>query len=146
MIHKYRSRLPHWEMEGAYYFITFTTRNDILTNSEIKPVHNQIVLGVGKYFDFLALQVMPDHVHLIINLKDGVSLGKVMKWIKGSTARLINKLRGKQGSLWRIDYHDRIIRHQQEFDEKLKYMYENPLRSKLTEDAELYIGWYFQTE
>ena len=45
-----------------------------------------------------------------------------MQWIKGSTARIVNKGRGKIGSLWMIDYHDRIIRHQQESNEKLKYL------------------------
>ena len=144
MLHKYQHRLPHWELKGAYYFITFTISDDALTSAEIRLVRDQIIQGHGKWNVLVAVQVMPDHVHLIIRPDDEVTLGRAMKWIKGSTARLVNKTRERQGTLWTIDYYDRIIRHQQELDEKLKYMYENPLRAGLTGDPAHYKGWYFQ--
>jgi len=131
-------------MKGAYYFITFHALGNRFSDEEIGLIRSQIISGQNKYYSLIAVQVMPDHVHLILKLIDSVSLGKTMQWIKGSTARLVNKSRDERGSLWMIDYHDRIIRHQQEFDEKLKYMYENPVRAGIVENPENYWGWYLQ--
>lgn len=67
-----------------------------------------------------------------------------MKGIKGVSAHLLNFKRGTSGSLWYDESFDRIIRNQKELDEKLKYIYENPLRAGIVERPEDYWGWFQQ--
>ena len=87
---------------------------------------------------------MPDHVHIILKPNDGISFSRIMKGIKGVSARLVNKHRGKTGTVWLDESYDRIVRDQDEMDEKLRYMFENPIRAGLVEYPEDYTGWYFQ--
>ena len=70
MIRKYLHRLPHWEMESAYYFITFHALHKRFSDEEIKLIRDQIISGHNNYYDLIAVQVMPDHVHLILKLID----------------------------------------------------------------------------
>ena len=59
--------LPHWEIEGAVYFITFNTWEKL----ELTPAARQIVLDSCLFFhkkryQIFVLVVMPDHVHMLI--------------------------------------------------------------------------------
>jgi len=85
---------------------------------------------------------MTDHVHLIISNINEYSLDRIMKGVKGVSANLINKKRGTKGRIWQDEYFDRIIRDEKEFDEKIKYMFENPIRRKLIKDIAEYEFWY----
>ena len=86
---------------------------------------------------------MPDHVHLILQPNAGFLLERVVKGIKIATARIVNKKRKQTGSVWAAGYFDRIIRSPKDLDEKINYIFENPLRAKIVEDGWTYIGWYF---
>jgi len=87
--------------------------------------------------------VMPDHVHLLLKPSEGISLSRVMHGIKGVTAHKINLLRKTHGSIWQKESYDRIMRDGKEVDEKLNYMYNNPLKKGLTDNPDHYIGWWF---
>jgi putative transposase len=66
---------------------------------------------------------MPDHVHLLAQPLPGeketfINLGKIIKSIKSYSARQINQLRGRQGSLWQAENYDGIVRDEAEFLKK----------------------------
>jgi putative transposase len=65
-------------------------------------------------------------------------LAEIMKGLKGASVRRINQLLGTHGSVWQDESYDRIIRDDQELEEKLLYMYQNPVKAGLVEDAEDY--------
>jgi len=67
-----------------------------------------------------------------------------MKGLKGATARRLNQSRGTKGTVWQEESFDRIVRDQQELDEKLNYMFMNPVKAGLTSDPISYPGWYFR--
>ena len=156
-------KLPHWTLQGATYFITFRTyqlpqtgMSVLLSVDEQKLVLSHIKEGDKKFYKLIAVVVMPDHVHLLLTPKDGYALSRAMKGIKGVSARQINsKRRGTDknvrtdknvcstGSIWQDESFDRIIRNQKELDEKLNYMFINPVKRGLTEDPWNYYGWYF---
>ena len=133
-------------MEGAYYSITFHLLSGVLTNDEIVIVRDHLVSGHFKFYSLVAAQVMPNHVLLILQPTVGYGLVRIMKGIKGVTAKLINQGREDTGSLWLEEYYDRIIRSPKELDKQLKYIYENPLRAGLTEDPSDYPGWWQNNE
>jgi len=144
MLTKRRRRLPHWTLDGAYYYITFNLQSGKLTNDEMQIVLEHIKSGHIKFYILVVVQIMSDHVHLIAKPDNDVTLERMMKGIKGVSARLINQHRNTIGSVWQQEYCDRIIRTQSDWDEKMKYIYENPLRAGIVEDPDAYPGWYLQ--
>ena len=138
-----RRRLPHLEIEGSYYHLVFQLKIAKLSNAEIVMVLKHIREGHEKYYRLIAAQIMPDHAHLILQPIEGYSLPRVMKGIKSTTARMINRFRNRTGSVWKENYFDRIIRSPKDLDEKLNYMLENPIRAGLVEDGWDYLGWFF---
>ncbi|HXE75972.1 MAG TPA: transposase [Candidatus Xenobia bacterium] len=137
-----RRHLPHWTMEGATYFVTIRFRTTPLSKAEIRLVLESILSGDGKFFELDAAVVLPDHVHLLLVPQIGYSLSRIMKGLKGATARRLNQLRRRQGTVWQDESFDRIVRDQKEFNEKVHYMCLNPVKAGLTDDPDNYEGWY----
>src|SRR6476660_1415723 len=82
-----------------------------------------------------ACVVMPNHAHVVLLPYEGHSLAQIMKRIKGVSARKINLLLGREGTVWQADYFDRYIRDEYDFLQKLSYVEENPVAAGLVEDA-----------
>ncbi|MFC1726501.1 transposase [candidate division KSB1 bacterium] len=139
----YKRHLPHWRMRESIYFVTFCTKKISLSFEEQKLVLNNIIQGNGKYYDLIAAIILIDHCHILFKPNKDFSLSKIMKGIKGTTAYNINKIRKSQGSVWQAEYYDRIIRDEKELFDKIKYMWNNPIKEGLTEDTSDYHGWYF---
>ena len=101
----------------------------------------------GKYYELLAYCIMPNHVHLLIDtsiqIKDlnpdvdsaYIPLRKIMKYIKGGSARKANLYLGKKGTpFWQRDYFDYYVRNQEELLRIVTYILENPVKARLVEN------------
>ena len=141
-----RRKLPHWTLKDSVYFITFRTKYNFLSIKEQILTLNHIKEHNGKFYKLYAAIIMSDHVHLLIEPENKYTLSRIMKGIKGVSARKINKLRQSNGQIWQDESFDRIIRDKNEFDEKLLYMYNNPIKKELTDDTFYYHGWYMNEE
>ena len=139
-----RRRLPHWRLSGATYFLTFRLRSGSLSSDERRLVRDHIVSGDPAFYKLIATQVMPDHVHMVLCPQAAQSLSKIMKGIKGVSARKLNEMRGTKGQVWQDEYFDRIVRNSDELMEKLQYMFHNPLERGLVEEPSQYDGWYMK--
>ncbi|MEM6507095.1 MAG: transposase [Planctomycetota bacterium] len=135
---KSRRRLPHWELSGATYFVTFRLLQGVLSDHECQIVLDHLIDGDGEFYSLDIAVVMPDHCHLLIRPQPGYELPRVMKGIKGISARLINQSRGTSGSVWQDESLDRIMRDEEEAIEKARYILENPVRAGLVERASDY--------
>jgi REP element-mobilizing transposase RayT len=95
---------------------------------------------------------MPDHVHLLLSpLRDEkgwpYSLPVILKQLKGTSARSVNKLQGSSGPVWQEESFDHVLRSQESFEEKLGYLRQNPVRRGLVKRPEDYKWlWVKQTE
>ncbi len=155
-----RRHLPHWTLKGATYFITFRTKKADLSVEEQKLVLKHIIDGGEKFYFLIATVVMPDHVHLLLTPRGEYNLSRIMKGIKGLSARKINLKRKETdrngetdrnvcsagigiGTVWQEESFDRIVRDQDELNEKITYMMNNPVKNGLTNDPWDYHGWYF---
>ncbi|HEX8875992.1 MAG TPA: non-canonical purine NTP pyrophosphatase [Phycisphaerales bacterium] len=128
--------LPHWEQAGATYSLTFCT-----LDSDLSPQERQIVLDACMHWHATrahveVVVVMPDHVHLVVRplqQPDGAwpSIPWLMQSIKTFTAREINRVRGRSGTLWQDEYFDRIVRRDGELEDIVHYIGENPVRKGL---------------
>ena len=141
-----RRHLPHWQLEGSIYFVTFRSKRIILSERERARVLGHIREGDGKFYDLFAAVVMPDHVHVLLRPLEGYDLSRVMKGIKGVSAHIINEERRRRGIVWQDESYDRIMRDGREFDQKLMYMYENPIKKNLADDPSTYCGWFVDVE
>jgi putative transposase len=138
-----KRNLPHWTMDGAIYFVTFRTKTGMLSFEEQEIVFRHIKRGNKKFYVLIAVVVMPDHVHLIFRPFKKYTLIRVMKGIKGVSARLINEDRNMRGTVWQDESYDRIIRNEEELQQKIRYMSLNPVKAELVEKPEDYPFWFY---
>jgi REP element-mobilizing transposase RayT len=137
----WKRHLPHYEEAGSYYFITFTTdKRKQFTVSEKDCIFKALLyLDVRKY-ELYAAVVMNDHAHIVI--RPAEPLSKIMHSVKSYTAHEINKTAKRSGKVWQDEYYDRVIRSEREFQEKLLYTANNPIKSKFAETHADY-EWLF---
>ena len=131
-----KRRLPHFERPWAKYMITFSTLNRATLSSVAKDIVLEAVLNLRTRYGLYAAVVMPDHVHLLI--EPGIkgqgaegapvfySLTEILHSLKSFTAHKINHLEGKKGGVWEKESFDRIIRSEEDLQEKFLYITRNP--------------------
>ena len=90
-----------------------------------------------------AAVIMPDHVHLLFTALREIegwtfALPEILKAIKGTSARSVNKLSGRFGALWQDESFDHVLRGDESFSETVEYIRMNPVRKGLVEKPEEY--------
>ena len=126
-------------MDGAYtecpseLSLTADPAIATIVGEKIQSLH-------GSMYYLYAYTIMPNHVHLVIkpnpDRDNAVSLADIMKQIKGSTARSINLLLDRTGSIWYHEYYDYWVRNQEELYRIIEYIRQNPVKAKLVANAE----------
>lgn len=72
--------------------------------------------------------VMSNHVHFVFYKLDR-SLARIMKVLKGFSAREANKVLGNTGqSFWEIESYDRMVRDRMELRNTINYVLNNPVK------------------
>ncbi|ODN29984.1 IS200/IS605 family transposase [Fervidobacterium thailandense] len=84
----------HAKYQIAYHFVWIPKYWKQLLNGNVKTELCSIINEIAQQFGFeiLALEVMPDHVHLFLSAPPKYSPAEIIKIVKGTTAR---KLRAK---------------------------------------------------
>lgn len=90
------------------------------------------------FYSLYAWTIMPNHVHAVFEPKG--TLPDVMRWLKGRTARLANRILGRTGlPFWQVESYDHWIRSNQELREIVAYVGNNPVNAGLVESAEQWL-------
>jgi putative transposase len=84
--------------------------------------------------------VMPDHVHLLLELGEG-GLSVVLKRFKSRTAVLLNRAIGREGRFWEPGFHDHALRREEDLLSVARYIVANPLRAGLVRRLGDYPYW-----
>ncbi len=126
----YRRRLPHWRERCAVYLVTWRLRADQqeLSSAERELICSELRHRDGERYRVHAYVVMNDHVHVLVEPFAGQILEKVVHSWKSFTAHRLQRQYGRQGRIWQEEYFDRVVRDAKEFDEKLRYIVNNPWR------------------
>jgi len=124
---------------SATYFVTFRCRKGL----ELPPPAREAVLAAMRHWNDRRIEldaavIMPDHAHALFRITDGSSLGDILHSIKGFSANQINKLLNRRGSFWLDENFDHIVRHAAEWDEKLEYIRQNPVKVGLVASPDAY--------
>ncbi len=87
-----------------------------------------------KSFQLHAFTIMANHVHVLISPL--VALPKVMKSLKGFTAKRSNAVLGLTGRpFWAEESYDHLVRSEREFERIRFYIEDNPVRAGLVHQA-----------
>lgn len=89
----------------------------------------------------LAWVVMPDHMHLLIQLGVARCLSSFMNGLKGASARQVNLCLGRSGPVWQPAYHDRLLRKEENLVAVARYIVANPVRAGLAGRIGDYPHW-----
>jgi REP element-mobilizing transposase RayT len=146
-----KRNLPHWQLPGSVYFITWRC----LRGKTLSPEERTVTLSAIRHWHLIKWQlyaavVMPDHVHvlaqpLIRPTGGAFNLAEILHGVKRFSARKINQEREVQGSLWQDECFDRIVRDDAEFLEKWQYIRNNPLKTGLAPSPEEY-PWLYEND
>jgi REP element-mobilizing transposase RayT len=79
----------------------------------------------------LAFVVMPDHLHWLVQLPEGVGLSSVMQQVKGWSGSRILLSAGGHGPVWQAGFHDHALRKEEDLTRVARYIVANPLRARL---------------
>jgi len=144
-----RRKLPHWQIPGSSYFITFRSAVGPLAPEERDIVMQAIRHWDGARLDLHAAVVMPDHVHVLLTPRavpgqgqEHYNLSALLQSIKAHSGREIARRRGRSGQVWVRESWDRWIRSETDFLEKYRYMADNPVKEGLAAVPEDYQWWY----
>jgi putative DNA methylase len=95
---------------------------------------------VGEGHEVIRWVIMPNHIHIVLKIRQGSSLATVIRFFKGRTGREANKVLGSSGQFWFPEYFDRYIRDSEHLTKVLHYIDQNPVRAGLVKVAE---DWRF---
>jgi REP element-mobilizing transposase RayT len=186
VITRHRGHLPHWEIEGGTYFVTFRLadslpasvlasiefeRQDVVKTAraqgrnltateetrlaELYSKHVEAALDAGsgachlanpkvadivvralQHFDgeryqLIAWCVMPNHVHVVLQLAAGQKVEKILHSWKSFSSKEANKILKRSGEFWEREYYDHLVRDAQDLERIVRYVAENPIKAGL---------------
>lgn len=91
-------------------------------------VEETLRAGDGKTYRLQAWVVMPNHVHLVVDVWD-LPLSRLLKLWKGRSAREANKLLRRTGHFWEREYFDTLIRDASHLSRAIRYTESNPVKA-----------------
>ena len=134
-----KRNLPHFEIPGFTYHVTWGTHNKLVLPPEAREkVLESCHFWHGQKMKCYAACVMPDHVHLLIQplpIKNGEkefhSLSEILHSIKSCTSHEVNKVMKRSGPVWVDESFDRMIRSEADLHKTWNYIWNNPRRLEL---------------
>jgi putative transposase len=120
----------------SLFFVTSSLKNwnPLFVESRIRDkVQDQLFkLFPSKADALMGYVIMPTHIHLFVGCKKGgTQLSEFMRTFKSLTSRCLFP---EYGSIWEHRFDDLTISSPKQFNIKLKYMHENPVRKGLVEE------------
>lgn len=128
------------------YLITFTTNkrqavfleNDLAARIFCAALNDPRLWSEAKLMCWV---LMPDHVHLLIQVGDNESISQLINRLKTNTARKVNFILGRTARFWEKGFHDKAIRSEENIIDVARYIVMNPIRAGLVKSAGMYPYW-----
>ncbi len=95
-------------------------------------------LVVEETFEMHDFVIMPDHVHLLLTVGEGMTIEKAMQMIKGRFSYRLKEEFGYAGEVWQRGFSEVQMMNQESLDAHRKYIAENPVKAGLVDSAETY--------
>jgi putative transposase len=88
-----------------------------------------------KLHDFV---IMPDHVHLLIEIGDDMTIERAMQLIKGRFSHRLSHELGYKGEVWQRGFTEVQVLKKEDFEAHRTYIAENPVKAGLVASTEEY--------
>ena len=109
-------------------------RQDAIAEVVVQSLHRGAELG---HYELACFVVMANHVHVLLLPK--VPAGRLMKSLKGCTAREANRMLGRTGEpFWQKESYDHWVRDEREWVRIADYIENNPVKAGLVSRADQY--------
>ena len=82
-------------------------------------------------YELFAWCVMPNHVHVVMQVNGEQSLARILHSWKSYTAHRANAILGRSGTFWQREYYDRIVRDEEDLRRTIEYVVTNPGKAGL---------------
>jgi putative transposase len=103
-----------------------------LRNGNIAQITEQAILFYdSKKYRVIAWCIMPNHVHVIIEILEENQLEVVLHSWKSYISHQANKILRRSGKFWFAEYHDRFIRSPDHLQKAIEYVENNPVKAGL---------------
>ena len=79
----------------------------------------------GERYVLHAFVVMPNHVHVLLEIERREDLAKIVQGWKSYTSKRINEVVGSEGQVWQREYYDRLIRNAEHYERTVEYIRKN---------------------
>ena len=103
-------------------------------------IAEKYIKQIDAFYEHLSVEsyvIMPNHVHLLLFVKDNgqsrtpvptnvTRANSVVSQFVSTFKRFCNKEYGQ--NIWQSRYYDHIIRNRNDYEEHMRYIYENPMR------------------
>jgi len=88
----------------------------------------------------LAWVLMPDHLHWLVELRQG-SLSSLMRAFKSRSSCALFRVGVDRQRVWQPGFHDRALRRDDNVKAAARYIIANPIRAGLVQRAGEYSHW-----
>jgi REP element-mobilizing transposase RayT len=90
----------------------------------------------GQRYRLVAWTIMPNHVHVVIELLSEYQLGEIVSSWKRFSARMANRHLSCAGAFWQDDYWDTYIRNDRHLESTIAYVENNAVKAGLVDAPE----------
>lgn len=134
----FKNRPPHILGQDGFYFITSRTINGhwFLQPDKYKKILLDIIKTKTKDLNvpLIAYAILTNHYHLIVDMKNGAELSKLIRQINGSSARQINQADSAiDRKIW-WNYFETYLKDERDFYIHLNYIHQNPIKHGSSKD------------
>ncbi len=117
-------------------------RHDLARSGVATLVQTGLLAFNSERYALIAWCVMPNHVHVLLAIKPGCTLDRIVHSWKSYTAKEANRVRGRAGAFWAPEYFDRFMRDDQHLASTGAYIEGNPVKAGLCESVD---DWRFSS-
>ena len=128
-------RVPHRSRNGIQHDVLHIAMHLVrdLPNMRTKAVRACILDALraarGRFgCRFVEFAILDNHIHLVVESRDGFELGRAMKGLAVRIARGLNKLWGRSGQVFTERYFHRVVRKVHELRRLVRYVLQNARR------------------
>lgn len=89
-------------------------------------------------FELHDFVVMPDHVHLLLTIDEGMTIEKAVQLVKGRFSFRLKKEHGYLGEVWQRGFSEVQVMGRENFETHRRYIAENPVKARLVAAGEEY--------
>lgn len=107
----------------------------------VEVLRSHVRSGRFQVHDFV---IMPDYLHLLLNVGPEISVEKAVQFIKGGFSYRVKRELGYSGEVWQRGFSEVRVEGKGSFERHRTYIAQNPAKAGLVRDGEDF-PWCFET-